>query len=57
MQPERRCSRCGQVIPWGQVECPLGSPRAGPLWSLSRETFLAVLAAYQGARKPRAEEG
>jgi tetratricopeptide (TPR) repeat protein len=42
MQPEPRCSHCGQVIPWGQVECPLCSPHAGPLWSLSRETFLAV---------------
>jgi tetratricopeptide (TPR) repeat protein len=43
MQAERRCSQCGQVIPWGQVECPLCSPRGGFLWSLRRETFLAVI--------------
>lgn len=43
MQADRRCSQCGQVIPWGQVECPLCSPHSGLLWSLRRETFLAVI--------------
>lgn len=43
MQAERRCSQCGQVIPWGQGECPLCSPHSGLLWSIHRETFLALL--------------
>lgn len=46
MEPERRCAKCGQVIPWGQVDCPLCSGERGYLWSLRRETFLLVIVAF-----------
>ena len=42
MQTERRCSQCGRIIPWGQVECPLCAPHAGLFWSLREETFLGL---------------
>lgn len=43
MEPERRCPRCGKLIPWGSEECPTCSARRGYLWSLRRDTFLAVV--------------
>ena len=42
MPTERRCSQCGRIIPWGQVECPLCAPHAGLFWSLREETFLGL---------------
>jgi tetratricopeptide (TPR) repeat protein len=43
MEPERRCPRCGQIIPWGSEECPFCSERRGYFWSLRRDTFLVVV--------------
>jgi tetratricopeptide (TPR) repeat protein len=37
---ERRCEQCGQVIPWGQTECPLCTESSTFFWSLRRETLL-----------------
>ena len=42
MEPERRCSQCGQVIPWSQVECPRCAERGSFLESLPRETILLL---------------
>src|SRR6516164_8318423 len=43
MEPERRCPKCAQVIPWGEIECPLCSEQHGHLWSLRRDAFLLVI--------------
>ncbi|MGA2987164.1 MAG: tetratricopeptide repeat protein [Terriglobia bacterium] len=43
MEPERRCPRCGRKIPWGQTTCPFCPGHGGYLWSLRRDTFLAVV--------------
>lgn len=43
MQPDRRCPRCAQIIPWGCEECPYCSARRGYFWSVRRDTFLAVV--------------
>jgi len=40
MEQARKCPQCGQVIPWGQVECPFCAERGTFLWSVRRETFL-----------------
>jgi tetratricopeptide (TPR) repeat protein len=42
MDAERRCSQCGQVIPWSQAECPRCTERGSFLGSLSRETILLL---------------
>ena len=42
MQPDRRCPRCGQIIPWGCQACPLCAERGGYLWSLGRDTLLGL---------------
>ena len=42
MEPDRRCTKCGQVIPWGQVECPLCAEHGSFLWTLQRDTFLLL---------------
>lgn len=42
MDPDRRCANCGQVIPWGQVKCPLCAEHGGYLWTLRRDTFLLL---------------
>jgi tetratricopeptide (TPR) repeat protein len=45
MEAERRCEKCGQMIPWGQLNCPACGNDARFLWSLSRnELLLASLA-------------
>ena len=43
MEPDRRCPRCGKIIPWGSEECPFCSERRGYFWSLRRDTFLALV--------------
>jgi tetratricopeptide (TPR) repeat protein len=43
MEPDRHCSRCGKIIPWGSEECPFCAERRGYLWSLRRDTFLALV--------------
>ncbi len=43
MEAERRCAKCGQMIPWGQVECPLCTEQTTFLWSLRRDTFLLLI--------------
>ncbi len=40
MNPERRCTKCGKVIPWSQGKCPFCAERGRFLWSLRRDTFL-----------------
>lgn len=42
MDPDCRCRKCGQVIPWGQVEWPLCGEHGSFLWKLRRETFLLL---------------
>jgi tetratricopeptide (TPR) repeat protein len=42
MEVERRCAKCGKVIPWGESECPMCSEHATFLWSLRRDTFLLL---------------
>lgn len=46
MEPERRCARCGQIIPWGCQECPLCTERSGYFWWVRRDTFLAVVIGF-----------
>lgn len=43
MEPNTRCTNCGQVIPWGQTKCPFCSEHRGYFWSLWREGFLLVV--------------
>ena len=43
MGPERRCPKCGQVIPWGQTQCPRCSGRDKYFWSMRRDTFLLMI--------------
>jgi len=43
MEPDRRCAKCGQAIPWGEPECPLCSERFGYFWSQRRDTFLILV--------------
>ena len=43
MEPDRRCPRCGKIIPWGSEACPFCSERRGYFWSLRRDTFLALV--------------
>ena len=46
MEAERRCEKCGQMIPWGELSCPACGNDDRFLWSLSRnELLLASLAA------------
>ena len=46
MEAERRCEKCGQMIPWGERKCPACGDDQRLLWSLSRnELLLASLAA------------
>ena len=42
MEQDRRCPQCGEVIPWGEVECPF-CVEPGTFWqSLPRETILLL---------------
>ena len=43
MEPDRRCAKCGQAIPWGEPECPLCSERLGYFWPQRRDTFLTIV--------------
>jgi len=43
MEPDRRCGKCGQAIPWGEPECPLCSERPGYFWLQRRDTFLILV--------------
>jgi len=43
MEPDRRCTRCGRKIPWGQSQCPFCPGHGGVLWSLRRDTFLGLI--------------
>jgi tetratricopeptide (TPR) repeat protein len=46
MEAERRCEKCGQMIPWGEGKCPACGDDPRLLWRLSRnELLLASLAA------------
>ncbi len=42
MQAERRCGQCGQLIPWGEEECPGCSENGSFLWSIPRKTLLLL---------------
>ena len=42
MQVERRCEQCGQLIPWGEQECPMCSENGRFLWSMRRNTLLLL---------------
>src|SRR2546425_370354 len=42
MAGDRPCPTCGQLIPFGQSECPSCSERKGTLWSLEREAFVLL---------------
>ena len=42
MQAERRCEQCGQLIPWGEQECPACSENGRFLWSMPRNTLLLL---------------
>ena len=46
MEPERRCPRCGQIIPWGSEECPICSERHGYFWWVRRDAFLAIVMGF-----------
>jgi predicted nucleic acid-binding Zn ribbon protein len=43
MEPDRRCAKCGQAIPWGETDCPLCSERLGYFWLQRRDTFLILV--------------
>jgi len=43
MEPDRRCEKCGQAIPWGEPECPLCSERPGYFSLQRRNTFLILV--------------
>jgi tetratricopeptide (TPR) repeat protein len=54
MQAERRCEKCGQLIPWGEQECPACGKDGRFLWSVPRNTlfllsFLALIILFWGA--------
>src|SRR5574337_598789 len=42
MEKERRCPLCGQVIPWGLVDCPECSKHRHFLWWVRRNTLLLL---------------
>src|SRR5712691_1007165 len=42
MEGDRPCPTCGQLIPFGQSECPSCSERKGTLWSLERESLVLL---------------
>jgi len=42
MQAERRCEQCGQVIPWGEKECPACGENGRFLWSMSCNALLLL---------------
>jgi Flp pilus assembly protein TadD len=42
MQAERRCEQCGQLIPWGEQECPACSESGRFLWSIPRNALLLL---------------
>jgi Tfp pilus assembly protein PilF len=42
MQAERRCEKCGQLIPWGEQKCPACSEKEGFFWSVSRNELLLL---------------
>ncbi len=43
MQAERRCEKCGQVIPSGEQICPTCGGGGRRLWSISRNVFLLAI--------------
>ena len=42
MQAERRCEQCGQLIPWGEQECPACGENGRFLWARSRNELLLL---------------
>jgi len=42
MQAERRCEKCGQMIPWGEPKCPACGEGGRYLWSVPRNTLLLL---------------
>ena len=40
MEAERRCKKCGQMIPWGERKCPACGDNQSFLWSVSRNELL-----------------
>jgi tetratricopeptide (TPR) repeat protein len=42
MQAERRCEKCGQMIPWGEQKCPACSEKEGFFWPVSRNELLLL---------------
>jgi predicted Zn-dependent protease len=42
MQAERRCEKCGQMIPWGERKCPACGENGRFFWSLPRNTLLLL---------------
>jgi len=42
MQAERRCEKCGQVIPWGEQKCPACGEEGRFLWSVPRNTLFLL---------------
>ena len=42
MEAERRCEKCGQMIPWGERKCPACGDGKRLLWSVSRNELLLL---------------
>lgn len=42
MQAERRCEKCGQMIPWGEKECPACGEKIRHFWSIPRNELLLM---------------
>jgi len=42
MEAERRCEKCGQMIPWGEGKCPACGDGGRLLWSISRNELLLL---------------
>jgi predicted Zn-dependent protease len=42
MQLERRCEKCGQMIPWGERECPACGESVRFFWSVPRNELLLL---------------
>jgi len=42
MPVERRCEKCGQMIPWGESNCPACGQGGRYLWSVPRNTLLLL---------------
>lgn len=42
VEAERRCEQCGQMIPWGEHDCPACGESGRFLWSAPRNTLLLL---------------